>query len=541
MKKFYFLLIIILITNNCLFAQNEIPIMSFPFNGNTLDESGNSNNAINYGAILTADRFGNANSAYYFDGIDDYMQIAPVTDLSNTIDFAISLWFYHNSWDNPQNNNSERQYIFDAHSSSSTASNNNTLFEQGYGVTIDYNFSDMSEKLYLFDMYEDDAPFKYFDANSPEIYFSNSWHFITYQKNGLQYELFIDGILVSIVPTSNAATPSNQIKDMMHNLYIGTFAGNNPMYYFNSYNFNGKIDDINIFDKALSKDQITELYQETIDPNITVPITSTITGTVRTHLGVCNHGRVLLFECENVGIESRYSTALLEDGTYTFDNIQSGIYILYVIPEDDFQDGYIPTYSGDEVKWTNTSLIVVSERGMNFDITLHNTNAQYSGCHDIRGNISHAERLGTSQEFKEEILESQDCVVLLYKNGVIICATNPDTNGDYVFTNLVEGTYEISYEFAGVVYKTETVEVSANGVSFISDKISIWPNPTKGEINIKQEEKIDIVKIYAENGQEQLLFNNSISNEMKIDITNLKSGIYFIRINKNTVIKVIKK
>lgn len=48
----------------------------FPFNGNTNDASGNSNNATNFGATLTQDQWGNPNSAYLFNGTSDYMQIA---------------------------------------------------------------------------------------------------------------------------------------------------------------------------------------------------------------------------------------------------------------------------------------------------------------------------------------------------------------------------------------------------------------------------------------------------------------------------------
>ncbi len=40
----------------------------YPFNGNSIDESGSSNNGINNGAILTKDRFDNSNAAYQFNG-----------------------------------------------------------------------------------------------------------------------------------------------------------------------------------------------------------------------------------------------------------------------------------------------------------------------------------------------------------------------------------------------------------------------------------------------------------------------------------------
>ena len=40
----------------------------YPFNGNVNDESGNGNDGVSDGAALTADRDGNLNSAYAFDG-----------------------------------------------------------------------------------------------------------------------------------------------------------------------------------------------------------------------------------------------------------------------------------------------------------------------------------------------------------------------------------------------------------------------------------------------------------------------------------------
>jgi hypothetical protein len=47
----------------------------WPFNGNANDESGNGNNGTLNGAMLTEDRFGNANASYGFDGVDDFISI----------------------------------------------------------------------------------------------------------------------------------------------------------------------------------------------------------------------------------------------------------------------------------------------------------------------------------------------------------------------------------------------------------------------------------------------------------------------------------
>jgi hypothetical protein len=47
----------------------------WPFQGNANDATGNGHDATVYDATLTQDRFGNPNSAYQFDGINDYMDI----------------------------------------------------------------------------------------------------------------------------------------------------------------------------------------------------------------------------------------------------------------------------------------------------------------------------------------------------------------------------------------------------------------------------------------------------------------------------------
>jgi hypothetical protein len=46
----------------------------YPFNGNANDESGNGTNGIVNGATLVPNRFGQSNSAYSFDGINDFIQ-----------------------------------------------------------------------------------------------------------------------------------------------------------------------------------------------------------------------------------------------------------------------------------------------------------------------------------------------------------------------------------------------------------------------------------------------------------------------------------
>ena len=63
---------------------NELPepedglVVYYPFNGNADDESGNGFDGIVNGATITTDRFGNENSAYSFDGMDDFIETSLV-------------------------------------------------------------------------------------------------------------------------------------------------------------------------------------------------------------------------------------------------------------------------------------------------------------------------------------------------------------------------------------------------------------------------------------------------------------------------------
>src|SRR6187397_3320545 len=60
----------------------------YPFNGNANDASGNGNNPIFNNATLTADYYGNTNSAYYFNGVNNYIEI-PNSPSLNPAEFTL--------------------------------------------------------------------------------------------------------------------------------------------------------------------------------------------------------------------------------------------------------------------------------------------------------------------------------------------------------------------------------------------------------------------------------------------------------------------
>jgi len=96
------ILIIYLLVAN--FGMNaQIPTDSlkghYKFNGTLTDYSGNGNDIIVGSGAYVNDRFGNPNSALYFDGISDSLSI-PISEFSPIIgDFTISFWYKTNSPD----------------------------------------------------------------------------------------------------------------------------------------------------------------------------------------------------------------------------------------------------------------------------------------------------------------------------------------------------------------------------------------------------------------------------------------------------------
>ena len=267
------LLVFILIIKVFIVNAQTPPTMYFPFNGNTLDESGNGNNATNLGATLTTDRFGNLNSAYSFDGIDDYMEIIPVSDLSAVGDFTVSLWIKFNSWTYPVNptesisNIEESKYIFNGHARSSTGTND--FYREGMNIIAARDIYD-NEFLNTGTVYTYTPSITYYRTINelPNIL---EWKHIVYKRESGVFTTYINGEIANIVFTNGTLDISNQL-DMMHSIFLGTFSGNNPnTQYSGTYNFLGKIDDVSFYNSSITDQEILKLYyKDTYTPLVII-------------------------------------------------------------------------------------------------------------------------------------------------------------------------------------------------------------------------------------------------------------------------------
>jgi hypothetical protein len=95
MKKY--LLLIAVCIFSALFASAQVNLFNglvacYPFDGNANDMSGNNNNGIVMGPVLTTDRFGNSNSAYLYNGVSDYINLGSYSNIiPSGDDFSLSV------------------------------------------------------------------------------------------------------------------------------------------------------------------------------------------------------------------------------------------------------------------------------------------------------------------------------------------------------------------------------------------------------------------------------------------------------------------
>jgi hypothetical protein len=114
---------------SCCFSQipNYIPtndlVAWYPFSGNAHDESGTGNDGTVNGALLTSDRLGNPNSAFMFDGVDDHIYIGVLNGIAPTSSHSVSFWVNKDAdgcdnemvvatFDNPPTDNNNLHYGF---------------------------------------------------------------------------------------------------------------------------------------------------------------------------------------------------------------------------------------------------------------------------------------------------------------------------------------------------------------------------------------------------------------------------------------------
>ena len=204
----------------------------WPFCGNANDDSGNGNNGTVNGATLTTDRFGNSNSSYSFDGVNNFISVPSNSSISPTNSLTLSCWVYVN------NSNAWNQFVTKRFSDNISPFNSYIIAENnnGQGSSENYTsgikFANNSVSLN--------------DNNSLPI---NVWYNYVLVYDGSTMKLYRNGILV------NSISASGEISYSSLPLYFGSTGVIGQC-------LNGKLDDIGIWNRALTPTEVTQLYNQ---------------------------------------------------------------------------------------------------------------------------------------------------------------------------------------------------------------------------------------------------------------------------------------
>lgn len=241
MKKFTLFLglflAVLFITSQSSYSQakpfdiSDSLVAYYPFNGNPNDESGNGHDGSVFGAVLASDRFNQSGKAYSFlsNGFSsDRIEVSGTSNLNfSTGGFSISAWIRFSN----DGSIGVNYPIFSKH----------ICGEQSGFILMMYN-----AKL-TFWLAGSGA---YNVVSTSTNYTDNSWHQVVAVYDGVNQSIYVDGVLKNSMPfnynTYNTA-----------NWALGGYNGCNG-------GFEGKVDEIKVYNRALSENDIRNQYTSSV-------------------------------------------------------------------------------------------------------------------------------------------------------------------------------------------------------------------------------------------------------------------------------------
>jgi hypothetical protein len=214
-------------------------------NGNLNDSSGLGNNITFNNATPTADRFGNPNNAYLFNGTSNYMSVpnSPSLNPNSITLFAI---FKPNGFYSIQchGNNILQKGAYDNENGSYILRFNDTLDNCVNPVDTNHEFVGGG--------YGDNSNYgSATGAFYPTPIHTGTWYAIAYTFDGTTSRFYVNGEFVESLVKSDAFTPNTD------DLFIGYDPNVGGEYWLN-----GVIDEIRIYNQALCPGAVAQLSRE---------------------------------------------------------------------------------------------------------------------------------------------------------------------------------------------------------------------------------------------------------------------------------------
>ena len=267
----------------------------YPFNGNANDASGNAQHGTVNGAALTTDRFGNANSAYSFNGSSDYISL-PAGTYTNLNVYSYSCWIKQTS----------ASVGFAMCFGESSYGYCQALLIQATGSVTGTSYNSGSNPTQSL-------------IHTTATYSINQWLHVVLTRDFTAIKVYVNGVLFS---SSSAGT-----------------GGQNASYYSSTTNwpvkayigarttsvnyFTGSIDDVRIYSNVLSQSDINALYNENCFQNTTNSTYTLCSGNAISISATPAPSNTVMWysslsSTSSIASGTLYTTVALSAGTYTY-------------------------------------------------------------------------------------------------------------------------------------------------------------------------------------------------------------------------------
>jgi len=201
----------------------------YPFNGNANDESGNNKNGIVKGATLQTDVFDDYESkSYYFDGKNDYIEIADNNILGITNSMTICAW-------------AKSQFIIDKYDTSQSK--------------LSFLFSTVAQNKIAFGVYSNMSNYYHIQTTYSNSELENEYCFVVGTWKNDELSIFINAEQQEVDNKSKGSFSNIQVNNVP--IYLGIIKYNDGSVGFS----NGYLDEIRIYNRVLSNEEISNLYR----------------------------------------------------------------------------------------------------------------------------------------------------------------------------------------------------------------------------------------------------------------------------------------
>lgn len=218
-------------------------VAHYTFDGNVNDVTLNKLHGVLHGPVLTKDRFGRVNSAYLFDGVDDYIDLSTHATHFNIVKPASFSFWIKTEYDNPQT-------VFSMCNKASADSIISGIY-LGNGVTQWLNYELISvanvntRQNYYITAFESWDRFWLIDDN---------WHHVVITYSDSLTNIYLDNHLLPL-NTNKTNDGDFGIFSGVDYVTLGTrWASRNGAF------LKGSLDDFRFYDRALTTEEVAELY-----------------------------------------------------------------------------------------------------------------------------------------------------------------------------------------------------------------------------------------------------------------------------------------